>query len=76
MGQSYERIASAIRHKTEGSLCIVKTEAGRWLMVRGYPEERTRALAEPGMMHAAPLVENVEIVGESSEAEFYWHCNH
>lgn len=72
--QTFERITSAIRHATESSLCIVATESGRWLIVRGYPEERKRALSEPGMMYATPLVDNVEVIGESSEAEFHWHC--
>ena len=41
-----ETVNSAIRHATTEALCLIHTNFGRWLIVEGYPQERTEALSK------------------------------
>ena len=67
-----ETVNSAIRHATTEALCLIHTNFGRWLIVEGYPQERTEALSRND---TSPIVGNLRVIGDSSEREFHWHCS-
>lgn len=71
-----EHVRSAIRLVEDGTQTVVYTDAGRWLLVRGYHAEyrawvdrMTLDDRDPG-----PMVDRLEVVAVVDQAEFYRNC--
>jgi hypothetical protein len=71
-----EHVRSAIRRVEDASQTVVYTDAGRWLIVRGYHAEY-RAWVDRHKMDTrdpGPIVERLEVVAVVDKAEFYRNC--